>query len=76
MVLLFAEAGDGGIQRYAIEPGTEFRFAAEAGPRFPELNNDLLEKVLTVAGVPAIDLADLVDHSLMGFYLCQEIVLS
>jgi hypothetical protein len=64
--VLFFKGSDGGIEGYAVHPGCEFRFAPEGGKRLPQLGENFLEKIVPILRIVAIDVADLVDDSLVS----------
>jgi hypothetical protein len=72
---LSSQAGNGGIQGDAVQPGAEFCLSAEGGPGSPELNDDLLEKVLAVGLGKAIQSAYFIKHAAVFVHQSDKFLL-
>lgn len=65
---------DGRVQRYPVHPGTKFGISPELWVSFPELNRDLLEKIIVRVLIICIDPANLMRNVLMFFQFFYELM--
>ena len=63
------------VQSDLNEPGAEFGLLLEFGNGFPQLNNNFLEKIFPVSPGLTVNVADLLNNTLVGLYLPDKFVL-
>jgi hypothetical protein len=73
--VLPAQAGNSGIQCDTVQPGAEFCLSAEGGPGSPELDHDLLEKVLAVDFGKTIQSAYFIKHAAVFIHQSDKFLL-
>lgn len=62
---VFPVLGYGHVEAYTVEPGSKLRFSPEFWIGLPQLDDDLLKKILPVFFGIAIQPTDFIDHPLV-----------